>query len=139
MINFNYETNFQLENEDHMSEWIESVITDEGYLIGEINYVFCDDDYLHQLNQKYLKHDTLTDVIGFKYSVGIELQGDIYISVDRVKENAISYNVETLNELGRVMVHGILHFCGYEDNDPKKKALMQLKEDQYLNTLLKIS
>jgi probable rRNA maturation factor len=137
MINFNYETNFSLEDEGKISDWIVNVIDKEKYKLEEVNYVFCDDDYLHKLNVEFLHHDTLTDIISFDYSVGKVIQGDVFISVERVAENAIEYKVSFLEELHRVIVHGILHYCGYKDKTEKDVVLMRSKENYYLSTLTK--
>ena len=136
MISFNYETNFSLKNEAKIMDWIGDVISREGCSEGDINFVFCDDVYLHKLNVEFLKHDTLTDIISFDNSVGKELHGDIFISVERVKENAHIFNVGFDDELNRVMVHGILHYCGYTDKSDSDSALMREKEDLYLMALL---
>ena len=133
MINFNYETNFELDNPDHISSWISKSIAEENCREGDINYVFCSDDYLHKINVEFLEHDTLTDIISFDYSVGKELHGDIYISVDRVKENATEYDVKFQDELARVLIHGILHYCGYKDKSDEDAKLMRNKEDYYLD------
>jgi len=135
MINFNYETNFSLEDEARVSDWIIGVIKEEKHKLEEVNYVFCDDDYLHKLNVEFLNHDTLTDIISFDYSVGKVIQGDVFISVERVAENAIDYKVSFLEELHRVIVHGILHYCGYNDKTDKDAVLMRSKENYYLSTL----
>lgn len=136
MIQFNYETDFSLEDEDRLSAWISSVIASEGFTEEEINYIFCDDEYLFKLNVEFLDHDTLTDIISFDYSIGKIIQGDIFISVERVKENAVDFNVGFLNELYRVMVHGVLHYCGYKDKSETDEALMRSKEDFYLTQLV---
>lgn len=130
MINFNYETDFELDNEIAIEQWLQLVIKSEGKKEGEINYIFCDDDYLHKINVEYLQHDTLTDIISFDYSVGNELNGDIFISVERVKENALDFNVEFSVELKRVLVHGILHYCGYKDKSESDEVIMRNKEDE---------
>ncbi len=130
MISFNYETDFELSDETQFSSWISSVIVSENKIEGEINFVFCDDDYLLNLNEQFLNHDTLTDIISFNYSLGNELHGDIFISVDRVKENAFDFNVSFNEELLRVLVHGILHYCGYSDKTKDEKSLMRAKEDE---------
>ncbi|MCF7559576.1 rRNA maturation RNase YbeY [Sabulilitoribacter multivorans] len=135
MINFNYETDFLLEDEKVISSWIVSTIAAEDYNLDEINYVFCDDDYLHKLNVEFLKHDTLTDIISFDYSVGKTIQGDIFISVERVKENAADYEVSFDEELRRVIIHGVLHYCGYKDKTDKDAQVMRDKENFYLNQL----
>ena len=135
MISFNYELDFKLQYEIEISNWISSVISSEEYKQGEINYIFCDDDYLHKLNVEFLEHDSLTDIISFDYTVGKELHGDIFISVDRVKENASKFKVTFEEELNRVIVHGILHFCGFKDKSDDEKKLMREKENEYLSKL----
>ena len=132
MISFNYETDFKLENTIIISQWISSVINEEQRKEGEINYVFCSDEYLHKINLDFLNHDTLTDIISFDYSVGKELHGDIYISIDRVKDNAIDFKTSFKDELARVIIHGILHYCGYKDKSETEEKLMRSKEDYYL-------
>ena len=133
MITFNYETNFKLEVTKKIAHWISGSIINETYKEGEINFIFSDDDYLLGLNVKYLKHNTLTDIISFDYSIGKIVSGDIYISIDRIKENALKYNVNVDDELHRVIIHGILHFCGYKDKTKEDKLLMREKEDYYLS------
>lgn len=135
MINYHYETDFQLENEPVISAWILQVIEAEGYKIEEINYIFCDDDYLFKLNVEFLDHDTLTDIISFDYTVGKIIQGDIFISVDRVVDNAKDFNSSFNDELNRVMVHGVLHYCGYKDKSESEENLMRKKENHYLEIL----
>lgn len=130
MISFNYEIDFNLENEIEYSSWISEVIISERKNEGEINFIFCDDYYLLELNQEYLRHDTLTDIISFDYSIGNELHGDVFISVERVRENADEFNVSFLEELKRVMAHGILHYCGYKDKNEKDEFIMRQKEDE---------
>ncbi|APY08453.1 rRNA maturation RNase YbeY [Winogradskyella sp. J14-2] len=134
MISFNYETDFKLEKETQMSEWISKSINSENCKEGELNYIFCSDDYLHKINVDFLNHDTLTDIISFDYSVGKELHGDIYISVERVEDNAIDFDVSFEDELARVMIHGILHYCGYKDKTEEDAKLMRSKEEYYLST-----
>ncbi|WP_026977285.1 rRNA maturation RNase YbeY [Flavobacterium tegetincola] len=130
MISFNYETDFELGNESAFEDWISRVILSEGKKEGDINYIFCDDEYLHKLNVEYLEHDTLTDVISFDYSVGNELHGDIFISVERVADNAKDFEVSFADELQRVIVHGILHYCGFKDKSPEEEVNMRTKEEE---------
>ena len=130
MISFNYETNFELENEAQYEDWISRIIESEGFDEGEINYIFCDDEYLHKINVEYLDHDTLTDIISFDYTVGNLIQGDIFVSVERVQDNANDFNVSFDEELKRVLSHGVLHYCGYKDKSPKDEALMRSKEEE---------
>jgi len=130
MINFNYETEFTLDNEQAFADWLSAVIVSESKNEGEINYIFCDDEYLHKINVEYLNHDTLTDIISFDYTVGNELNGDIFVSVERVADNAKDFNVSFEEELKRVLAHGILHYCGYKDKLGKDAELMRSKEDE---------
>ena len=135
MISFNYETQFKLDNEETISKWISSVIISEELKQGDINYVFCNDDYLLKLNNEFLNHNTLTDIISFNDSIGKILHGDIFISIDRVKDNAVIFKVTFLEELNRVMVHGILHYCGYKDKFEEDSKHMRSKENFYLKQL----
>jgi len=135
MISFNYETEFNLPNDKQISEWISNTIVSEKCKIGDINYVFCDDEYLHKLNVEFLNHDTLTDIISFDYSVGKELHGDIFISIERVADNAKDFMVDFDQEMQRVIIHGILHYCGYKDKSDDDARLMREKENYYLKTL----
>lgn len=130
MINFNYETDFTLDNEEAVAAWLTNVITSESKKEGEINYIFCDDEYLHKINLEYLNHDTLTDIISFDYTMGNEISGDIFVSVERVKDNANDFNVAFEEELKRVLVHGVLHYCGYKDKGEAEELLMRSKEDE---------
>jgi rRNA maturation RNase YbeY len=130
MINFNYEIEFELGNEEAISKWISAVIISENKKEGDINYIFCDDEYLLNLNQQYLNHDTLTDIISFDYCVGNELHGDIFVSVERVQENATEFGVTFAAELLRVLSHGILHYAGYKDKSDDDEKVMRQKEDE---------
>ena len=130
MISFNYETDFELENEAQYEDWISRIIESEGFDEGEINYIFCDDEYLHKINVEYLDHDTLTDIISFDYTVGNLIQGDVFVSIERVYDNANDFNVSFEEELKRVLSHGVLHYCGYKDKSPKDEALMRSKEEE---------
>ena len=135
MINFNYETDFKLDSEEQISTWITDTVSSEAYKLEEINYVFCDDEYLHKLNVEFLNHDTLTDIISFDYSVGKIIQGDIFISIERVGDNAKDFNVSFEEELKRVIIHGVLHYCGYKDKTDDDAKLMREKENHYLSQL----
>jgi len=133
MVIFNYETDFQLENEEKFEEWIDAIIESEGKEPGEINYIFCDDEYLHNINMQYLDHDTLTDIISFDYTIGDLISGDIFISIERVKDNAKDYEVSFDNELLRVISHGILHYCGYKDKNENDALIMRQKEQEKIS------
>ncbi|MEN8702559.1 MAG: rRNA maturation RNase YbeY [Polaribacter sp.] len=129
MIEFNYETDFNLEDESLLKDWICTVASEQNFEVGEINYIFCNDSYLHKLNVEFLDHDTLTDIISFDNSLGKLLNGDIFISVERVKDNAVDFNVSFQDELYRVMIHGVLHYMGYKDKSIDEKKMMRNQED----------
>jgi probable rRNA maturation factor len=132
MIEFNYETTFQVEDENRLEKWIENVASENGFEVGEINYIFCDDEYLLKLNLEFLKHDTLTDVISFDNTLGKLINGDIFISVERVVENAKEYNDSFEDELHRVMVHGVLHYMGFKDKTDDEIKQMRTAENSSL-------
>ncbi len=132
MIGFNYETDFQLSNEKVVAKWIQNLISNKGFETGEISYVFCDDAYLHKLNVEFLQHDTLTDIISFDNCIGKLLSGDIFISIERVYENAIDFDTSFEEELHRVMIHGVLHYMGYKDKSDKEKMMMREVENKAL-------
>ena len=132
MIEFSSQTEFELEDVDEVSNWISSVIVAEGFAEGDISYVFCSDDYLHGINLEFLEHDTLTDIISFDYSLGKQIHGEIFISIDRVTENAKEFGTTFINELHRVIIHGILHYFGYKDKSEEDVELMRSKEDAAL-------
>ena len=134
-INFHFEdTSFKLSQADLLIQWLNATISAEKQSLSFLNYIFCSDNYLHDMNVKYLQHDTLTDVITFPYSE-TEIEGDIFISVDRIEDNAKSFNVPFETELHRVMVHGLLHLLGFGDKKEAEKVLMRKKENEYLQSL----
>lgn len=135
MITFNYETEFAIENETQLENWIEEVVSGKDYELGEVNYIFCDDEYLLKLNVEFLQHDTLTDIISFDNSLGKLINGDIFISIERVQENAKEYNVTFEEELHRVMIHGILHYMGLKDKSADEKMVMRKEENKALSVL----
>jgi rRNA maturation RNase YbeY len=135
MIEFNFETEFNLKESSKLKKWIANTIASEGFQLGDISYVFCDDAYLLKLNQDYLNHDTLTDIISFDYRMNKEINGEIYISVERVAENAKDFSVDFYTELHRVMIHGILHFCGFKDKTQSEEQKMRQREDEALKLL----
>jgi len=130
MIQFFSENDFTLENKSTYEEWISSIINSEGHSEGDINYIFCDDDYLLNLNNDFLNHDTLTDIITFNYNMGKQVNSDIYISTERVRDNAQDFDVSFETELRRVMCHGVLHLCGFNDKTDEEQALMTEKENE---------
>jgi rRNA maturation RNase YbeY len=131
----NYECTLHIKNKAALKKWLAAVSKSEKKSIHELTYVFTTDDYLFNLNKKYLHHNTLTDIITFDYSEDGKLTGDIFISVDRVKENAKQFKISFEDELHRVMVHGVLHLAGYTDKTKVAKQLMRKKEDGALKKL----
>ena len=131
---FSEDISFKVDLPRKKTLWIKEVARREKKTIKEINYVFCSDKYLLQLNQGFLNHKTLTDIITFDNSEGKNgLEGEIYISIERVQENALKFNNEFEDELHRVMIHGVLHLIGYKDKKPSEKALMRKKEEACLS------
>jgi probable rRNA maturation factor len=132
----NHEISPKIKNKPFLKIFLSSIFNEEGYDFDSVSYIFCTDAYLLQLNQKYLNHDTLTDIITFTLSeTSLPIISEIYISVERLRENASLHNVSFENELYRVMIHGILHLCGYSDHTSKLKLEMRAKEDYYLNKI----
>ncbi len=132
MIYFHFEADFFQFPEDQSRNWLKEVALSHGKEVGEINYIFCDDAYLLEKNIKYLNHNTLTDIISFDNSQGNLLEGDVFISTERVKENAKEFDVSFENELHRVMAHGLLHFAGLKDKTESQKKEMRRAEDDAL-------
>ncbi|MEX0362909.1 MAG: rRNA maturation RNase YbeY [Allomuricauda sp.] len=130
MIEFHYKTDFELEESVRYVEWIEKVVNSEAFVCGDIDYVFCSDKYLLELNREYLNHDTFTDIITFDYTDANLISGDIFVSIDRVIENANKFEVAFENELRRVMAHGLLHLMGYKDKGTDEVKLMRRKEEE---------
>lgn len=120
---------------NRLRSWVISTAKNEGFSVGELSFIFCDDKYLHKINLEFLNHDTLTDIITFDYSSEDEIAGEIYISIDRVNENAKSFNQDTAQEIRRIIIHGVLHLLGYKDKSPEEKTQMTSKEDYYLSLL----
>lgn len=136
MISFNtLSIGFKLQEKTKLKQWIKTVAEKEKHKTGNINYVFCTDDELLEINIRHLNHKTLTDIITFDYTEGNTIHSDIYISVERVCENARKFKVDFENELHRVMIHGILHLCGYKDKTKADADLMRKKENQALRLL----
>jgi probable rRNA maturation factor len=126
---------FDLENSTSIDAWLQETISKEDKKTGEITYIFCSDDYLHKINLEHLQHDTFTDIITFNYCVEDIINSDVFISIDRVKENAQTFKTTFQNELNRVMVHGVLHLVGYDDKADSEREVMRTKEDFYLSLL----
>lgn len=133
MINYFFEdTNFKFNKRRATSKWLKSAIALENKKLGDISIIYCSDDYLLEINKQYLSHDYYTDVITFNYCEGDLISGDIFISVDTIKANAEEYGASFDNELCRVMVHGLLHLIGYDDDCESNQLIMRQKEDFYL-------
>ena len=138
---FSEEIDFELENEEKTSSWLQKIANKEGFVISAINYIFCDDNYLHKINMEYLNHDNYTDIITFDNSDNSDegnrhvLEGDIFISIERVKENSETLKTSFEQEIHRVMVHGLLHLTGNDDHSEEDKAEMRQKEDEALAIL----
>lgn len=128
-----HKVKFKLDQVAKIKKWVEAVAKTEKKTVGGINFVFVSDDELLKLNKQYLKHNTYTDIITFDYSEKKAISGDIFISIDRVKDNAKKFKVKFEDELHRVMIHGVLHLCGYKDKSPKDAKEMRKKEDNSLN------
>jgi len=139
MISFhNQDSTFNLKNKKKVKAWIVSTIEFKKRKAGDINFIFCSDEYLLSINLQYLKHNTYTDIITFDYSKGdaqLPISGDIFISIDRVKENAISFSKTFDEELSRIMIHGVLHLLGYKDKTKEAKAEMTKQENACLKKL----
>lgn len=133
MIRFFEEGKYKLANKKLIKRWLHGVVTNEGKLLQDMNIVFCTDEELLEKNIKYLKHNTLTDIITFDYSHEDTTSGEIFISIDRIKDNALTLDVDFFEELCRVMVHGILHLVGYKDKSKSEQLEMRKKEDYYLS------
>ena len=124
---------FEIENESHVRRWIKNSILSENYLHGDINFIFVTNPQILEINRTYLKHNYFTDVISFEYNEGNTISGDVFISIDQVKENAKQYKTEFTEELRRVMIHGVLHLTGYSDKTRLEKEIMRKKEDEKLS------
>jgi len=133
MIAFEYLKTENITEINQNKKWLNQVISNEDKEEGDITYIFCDDDYLLEKNIRFLNHNTLTDVITFDYCEGNSVSGDIFISIERVKENSEVFKVDFLTELNRVMVHGLLHLLGYKDKTERESNLMRKKENYYLS------
>lgn len=141
-VSFFYEeTKFKIRKAKKIKLWIDKIIKQEKNLLQQVNIIFCSDSYLYEINLQHLQHDTLTDIITFDYSPQKQyIQADLYISIERVKENAKKFKISIFNEILRVIAHGIMHLIGYNDKTNKEKEIMRNKEDQYIKlALLKFS
>jgi rRNA maturation RNase YbeY len=129
---FNEQTNYRIGNKNLIRKWLEDVISNENFRVGELNIILCNDAYLYEMNVEYLKHDTFTDIITFDYTESNVVSGDLFISISRIRENAVDFAIRIREELHRVIVHGVLHLCTYGDKTKEEKNKMTSKENFYL-------
>jgi rRNA maturation RNase YbeY len=133
MIRFSYQQQFNIKERKKIKNWVQLCVEKLNKNIGQINYVFCDNTFIHELNLKHLQHDYTTDIITFDYTVGNILNGEIYISIDEVKLNSITYHTKFKDELHRVIIHGVLHLTGFKDKTDNESTEMKKQEDYYLS------
>ena len=129
---FNEDISYALKDKKKLKKWVQAVIEHHHKSLGEINFVFCSDDYLYKMNVDYLQHDTLTDIITFDYCEENTISGDLFISIDRVKDNAAHLKIKLVDELHRVMIHGVLHLIGFKDKSQQDAATMRSQEEKSL-------
>ena len=132
MIEYHFEAETTGFNTTEYTDWITKFIESKGSVVGNLTYIFCSDEYLWEINRKYLQHDYYTDIITFPFETPGALSADLYISVDRVRDNAVEFNTDELEELRRVMIHGVLHLLGFKDETAETKGLMRQEEDKAL-------
>lgn len=135
MIQFFFENIDEIKISSTITPWLENLIISEHKKVGEINYIFCDDQYLLKVNQDYLQHDYFTDIITFDYVRGKTISGDIFVSLQRISENAVTHSQDFNHEFARVLAHGLLHLCGFKDKTDQEISVMRSKEDHYLSLL----
>ncbi len=131
-VSFNFDNSFNLKDRLKIKRWIKQVIENDGSRVGDISYIFCSDERILEVNRQYLKHDFYTDIITFDYVEKDRISGDIFISTDRVRDNATEFNVSFEEELHRVIIHGVLHLLGQQDHTDKEKKQMRTKENKAL-------
>lgn len=138
-IRFSIETKYSLKNRTLIKQWVKTVVENKGKKLGDVSYILCDDDYLLEVNRQYLKHDYYTDIITFDYTENDRIGGDLFISIDRVKDNATALQVPEHEELMRVMIHGVLHLLGLKDKSEEEVKQMRKAEEECLELLKKMS
>lgn len=137
-VSFFYETPVSLKNRTPLKHFIETIFKKEKRKLSGLNYIFCSDKRLLEINRQFLQHDYYTDIITFELSApGAPVEGEIYISIDRVRDNAQNHDSSLIKELHRVIFHGVLHLCGYKDKTAQEERAMREKEDHYLNLYFK--
>ena len=129
-----HDIEFDLNDQDNLVDWLTDAILEEGYELDRIDYIFCSDDFLLEINRTHLQHDDYTDIITFPLEEN-PIAGEIYISIDRVKENAVAFQTKFEDELHRVMIHGVLHLCGYDDHEEEDIGEIRAKEEEFLKEL----
>lgn len=139
MIYFFSQNNFNIKKKKKIGYWILNTIKKENYKVKYINIIFCSDKYLLTLNNKFLKHNYYTDIITFDYSNNQMIQGELYLSIDRIYSNSRLFKISFSKELHRIIIHGVLHLCGYQDKSIEKRKIMTYKENLYLNNLYNIN
>lgn len=132
MIHYFFENTEEIELPKNVTSWIEELIVEEEKKLGDITYIFCDDEYLLEINKQYLQHDYYTDIITFDYVKGKIISGDIFVSLQRISDNSSTLAIPFEKELLRVTAHGVLHLCGYKDKTEDEEKLMRSKENYYL-------
>lgn len=134
MINFfNEDIDFKLKGKNNFKAWLKKVAEIEGFRIGDLNYIFCSDQYLHKINLEYLEHDTYTDIITFDNSEDeTTIEGDIFLSIERINDNSSTLKTPLEEEIKRVIIHGLLHLCGYNDHSSQDKDEMRRLESEYI-------
>lgn len=130
---FTEDRNYRLTQKSEIRTWLNLAISDHNRTVREVNYIFCSDHHLHSINKRFLRHDTYTDIITFDYAEDERIRADVYISIDRARENATTYGVSVSDEVHRLLIHGLLHLLGYADKQPNEKAQMTAKEEYYLS------
>ena len=134
MISYYFEDiDFKLKDKIRIRKWLRLVAESEIFVLGDISIIFCSDNYILDINQKYLQHDYFTDIITFDYTEGNRISGDLFISIESVRENSMEYGTEFIDELHRVIVHGVLHLIGYDDHTEEEIDMMRKKENYYLS------
>lgn len=134
IVFFNEDIDFKFGQKNQLKAWLKKVAESEGFKMRNLNYIFCSDEYLHKINLEYLDHDTYTDIITFDNSEEEEdIEGDIFVSIERVKDNSQELKTEFLDEFKRVLVHGLLHLCGYDDHSEEDEAQMRELESKYIS------
>ena len=133
MIQYFFEEIEPIIIDDNISDWLKNLVISEGKSLGKIQFIFCDDEYLLNINKEYLQHDFYTDIITFDYVKGKKISGDIFVSLQRISENADEFSIDKSIELKRVLAHGLLHLCGYKDKTEEEESTMRQKEDFYIN------